>query len=332
MSRAGKLSALRAGIRASVGEMGETARRETQKTENLERAERANWATLAHEDIVPDPGQPRRYFDEDKLRAMADSIRAVGVREPLRVYPGGWGGKFRLLDGQRRWHAVAMLLQAGEERFREVPVLVDEPPADEARLRVDQLVTSLHKEVFVPLETASVLLEIATRSGDGEPLSAARLADRFGFNAKYIERHLKIARGLVPDERTLLLERFPRAPLDPLEKLVGWFNSPAGASLDATTRRAAIDAFAEQRPAARHVEAVLRPFATRRRPGRKPRPQFRAGRTGDGGFSVNFRIPPGRAADDLVLAQAERELERALEELRRFRKEKSAPVDETLSD
>jgi ParB/RepB/Spo0J family partition protein len=323
VSRASKLSALRAGIRASVGEMGETARRETQKTENLERAERANWATIAHEDVVPDPDQPRRYFDEEKLRAMADSIRAVGLREPLRVYPGGWGGKYRILDGQRRWHALAMLLEAGEERFREVPVLVDEAPTDEARLRVDQLVTSLHKEVFVPLETAAVLLEIAVKAGDGDPLSAAAVAELFGFNTKYVERHLKVARGISAGERSLLLDRYPRAPLDPLEKLVAWFNSPAGTPLDAAGRRAALEAFAEQRPAARHVEAVLRPYAARKRPGRRPRPQFRAGRTGDGGFSINFRIPPSRASDDVVLAQAERELERALEDLRRFRSERT---------
>jgi ParB/RepB/Spo0J family partition protein len=325
MAKASKLAALRAGIRASVGEMGETAQREAQKTENLQRAERANWATLSHESIVPDADQPRKFFDEEKLRAMAESIRAVGLREPLRVYPTAWGGKFRILDGQRRWHALAMLLEEGLEEYREVAVLVDEPPADEARLRVDQLVTSLHKEVFVPLETASVLLEIAIKAGGGEPLTAVRLAERFGFNAKYIERHLKVARGLREGERALLLDRYPKAPLDPLEKLVGWLNSAVGASLDDETRSRALDAFIEHRPAGKHVEAVLRQVTARRAPGRPPRAQFKAGRTGDGGFAVSFRIPPARAADDAVLEQAERELQRALEELRRFRRERGGP-------
>lgn len=324
MARASTLAALRAGIRASVGEMGETARREAVRTENLHAAERANWATLPHESLVPDPEQPRKYFDEEKLHAMAESIRAVGLREPLRVYPTGWGGKYRILDGQRRWHAVAMLLEQGHEEFREVAVLIDEAPRDEARLRVDQLVTSLHKEVFVPLETAGVLLEIATKAGAGEPLSAARLAEAFGFNPKYVERHLKVARALTAEERALLLERFPRAPLDPLEKLAAWLNSAVGASLDAPTRRRVLELFAERRPAAKQVEALLRPFAARKRAGRPPRVHFRSGPTGDGGFQVNLRIPPMRAADEAVLAQAEQELEKALAELRRFRQATAA--------
>jgi ParB/RepB/Spo0J family partition protein len=323
MAKANTLAALRAGIRASVGEMGEAAQREAEKTENLQKAERANWATLAHDAIVPDPDQPRKFFDEEKLRAMAESIRAVGLREPLRVYSTGWGGKFRILDGQRRWHAVSMLLEEGREEFREVPVLVDEPPADEARLRVDQLVTSLHKEVFVPLETASVLLEIATKAGDGPPLSAPRVAERFGFNAKHVERHLKVARGLSTEERGFLLESYPRAALDPLEKLVGWLNSAMGAALDEAGRRRAIEAFVERRPAAKHVDSVLRPFAARKPAGRPAKAHFKAGPTGDGGFAVSFRIPSSRATDDAVLAQAERELERALGELRRFREERA---------
>jgi ParB/RepB/Spo0J family partition protein len=319
MARTNTLAALRAGIRATVGEMGDTAQREADRTENLHRAERSNWATVPHESIVPDPDQPRKFFDEEKLRGMAESIRAVGLREPLRVYPVGWGGRFRILDGQRRWHALAMLLEEGLEQFREVAVLVDEAPADEAELRVDQLVTSLHKEVFVPLETAAVLLEIAVKAGGGEPLSAARVAERFGFNAKSIERHLKVARGLGAGERAFLLEQYPKAPLDPLEKLVGWLHSAAGSRLDEAGRALALQLFAEHRPAGRNVEALLRPLAVKKPAGRPPKAQFRSGPTGDGGFAVNVRIPPGRAADDVVLAQAERELERALAELKRFR-------------
>jgi ParB/RepB/Spo0J family partition protein len=322
MARANTLAALRAGIRATVGEMGDTAQREAERTENLQKAERSNWATVPHESIVPDLDQPRKFFDEEKLRGMAESIRAVGLREPLRVYPVGWGGRFRILDGQRRWHALAILLEEGREEFREVAVLVDEPPADEAALRVDQLVTSLHKEVFVPLETAAVLLEVATKAGGGEPLSAARVAERFGFNAKYIERHLKVARGLSAGERGMLLEHYPKAPLDPLEKLVGWLHSPAGSRLDGEGRARALQLFVEHRPAGKNVEALLRPLAARKPAGRPPRAQFRSGPTGDGGFAVSVRIPPTRAADDAVLAQAERELERALSELKRFRRER----------
>jgi ParB/RepB/Spo0J family partition protein len=320
--RQSSLSALRAGIRASIGELGETARREEARSTNLARAERENWATVSHEAILPDPDQPRKFFDQEKLRAMAESIRSVGLREPLRVYATGWGGKYRILDGQRRWHAIKFLLDEGLERFREVPVLVDEPPADEARLRVDQLVTSLHKEIFVPLETATTLLEVAVKAGDGEPLTAVRLADRFGFNSKFVERHLKVARALSVQERELLLAQYPRAPLDPLEKLVGWLSSPAGQGLDDAARLQVVSLFAERRPPPRKVEALLRPFAVKKRPGRPAGVRFRAGPTREGGFEVAFRIPPTHATEESVLARAEAELENALTELRRFRQER----------
>lgn len=321
MARAGSLAALRAGIRATVGEMGETAAREAEKTENLERGERSRWATLPHEQIVPDPAQPRKLFDEEKLRAIAESIRAVGLREPLRVYPLGVGGRYRILDGQRRWHAVDMLLDEGLEQHREVIVLLDEAPASDARLRVEQLITSVHKEAFVPLETAAALLSIADHAGEGEPLPAARVAELYGFNAKFTERHLRVARGLSDVERAYLLEHHPKAALDPLEKLVAWLAAPTGAGLDAAGRRRVLEVFARKKPAARILDIVLRPFAAKKTAGRPRKVQFRAGPTSGGGFSVSLSIPPNRARDAAALEQAERDLVRALDELRRYRDE-----------
>jgi ParB/RepB/Spo0J family partition protein len=319
-ARTGSLASLRAGIRSTVGGLGETARREAARTEAFERGERANWATLPHDRILPDPEQPRKFFDEVKLRAMAESIRAVGLREPLRVYPAGYEGRYRILDGQRRWHAIDALLDEGLEEFREVIVLIEDVPESTERLRVEQLVTSLHKEVFVPLETAAALLEIAERGGeDGAPLTAVALAERHGFNTKHVERHLKVARGLSDEERGLVLEQYPAAPLDPLEKLVAWLNGPAGATLDAAGRLRAVEAFAREKPAARALDTVLRPYAAKKPAGRPAKLHFRCGPTAGGGFSVNLRIPAGRAADAAALDRAEQDLEKALAELRRFR-------------
>jgi hypothetical protein len=163
---------------------------------------------------------------------------------------------------------------------------------------------------------------VAVKAGDGEALTAVRLAERFGFNPKYVERHLKVARSLSVDERDLLLARYPRAPLDPLEKLVGWLSSPAGHGLDAGVRLQVVSLFAERRPPARKVEALLRPFAVKKRPGRPAGVRLRAGPTKEGGFEVSFRIPPIHATRESVLARAEAELESALTELRRFRKER----------
>ena len=52
------------------------------------------------ENIVPNPRQPRRHFDERSLRELADSIRQHGVLQPLSVQKGGGG--YLLVAGERR--------------------------------------------------------------------------------------------------------------------------------------------------------------------------------------------------------------------------------------
>ena len=71
---------------------------------------------LPVEAIRPNPAQPRRRFDEDRLRELAASIRRRGVIQPLIVRPSGEG--WEIVAGERRWRAAQA---AG---LAEVPVLV----------------------------------------------------------------------------------------------------------------------------------------------------------------------------------------------------------------
>src|ERR1700722_524720 len=54
--------------------------------------------------ISPNPRQPRRTFDEDALDELADSIREVGLLQPVVVRAVG-GGSYELIMGERRWRA-----------------------------------------------------------------------------------------------------------------------------------------------------------------------------------------------------------------------------------
>lgn len=58
-------------------------------------------------DIDEDPDQPRRVFDEDELAGLADSIRALGVLQPIVVRPPE-GGRYRLAFGARRYRAAKL--------------------------------------------------------------------------------------------------------------------------------------------------------------------------------------------------------------------------------
>src|SRR5207245_1981698 len=83
-------------------------------------------AVPIHE-IVPNPEQPRRHFDDEALGLLADSIRRHGLLQPLvarRI-----AGRYELIAGERRLRAA---LRAGLER---VPVIVREARAGELRAR-----------------------------------------------------------------------------------------------------------------------------------------------------------------------------------------------------
>ncbi len=59
---------------------------------------------IALKEIHPNPSQPRKHFDDAALAALADSIRARGVLQPIIVQPRPGGG-YELIAGERRWRA-----------------------------------------------------------------------------------------------------------------------------------------------------------------------------------------------------------------------------------
>ena len=55
-------------------------------------------------EIIPNPTQPRTQFDEEALDELADSIRQLGVIQPITVKKSG-DGKYIIISGERRWRA-----------------------------------------------------------------------------------------------------------------------------------------------------------------------------------------------------------------------------------
>src|SRR5437762_12017166 len=96
------------------------------------------------QDIVPNPDQPRRHFDEEALTSLADSIRRHGLLQPLVVRR--IAGRFELIAGERRLQAAK---RAGLEA---VPVIVREARPEE-RLEL-ALIENLQRENLTPLEEA----------------------------------------------------------------------------------------------------------------------------------------------------------------------------------
>jgi ParB family chromosome partitioning protein len=97
------------------------------------------------EDVHPNRSQPRTRFDDATLNELAQSIKDMGVLEPILVRKRAQGG-YEIIAGERRWRAAQ---RAG---LHEVPVFVRE--LNEGKAFEAALVENLQREDLNPLETA----------------------------------------------------------------------------------------------------------------------------------------------------------------------------------
>ena len=99
--------------------------------------------------IRPNTRQPRSYFDEEAMSALAASIRELGVLQPVLVKElPGESDAYELIAGERRWRAAR---RAG---LQTIPVLA-QSDTDDAQSLEQALVENLHREDLNPLEEAA---------------------------------------------------------------------------------------------------------------------------------------------------------------------------------
>jgi ParB family transcriptional regulator, chromosome partitioning protein len=141
--------------------------------------------------VAPNPGQPRKRFDEDALQALADSLAERGVVQPVLVRPVA-GGTYELVAGERRWRAAQL---AG---LQTIPALVREHD-DAASLEV-ALVENMAREDLNPVEEARAVAALVEELG----LSREEVGRRVGRSRVAISNLLRILD--LPDEALALVE------------------------------------------------------------------------------------------------------------------------------
>ena len=141
--------------------------------------------------VEPNPGQPRRTFDEEELQALADSIAAHGILQPLAVRASG-GGFYQIIAGERRWRAARM---AG---LSEVPVVVLE--ADDRTVMELALVENLQRQDLNPMEEAEGYQRLMKEYG----LTQEEAAARVGKSRPAVANALRLL--LLPEEVRSLVE------------------------------------------------------------------------------------------------------------------------------
>ena len=122
--------------------------------------------TLPLREIEPDPGQPRKTFDDETLAELSASIAEHGLLQPIAVRPKPSGG-YLIVAGERRWRASRM---AG---LTEVPVIVKDV-TDEQAMEI-ALVENLQREDLDPVEEAAGIRELMTRCDLTQEQAARKL-------------------------------------------------------------------------------------------------------------------------------------------------------------
>jgi ParB family chromosome partitioning protein len=141
--------------------------------------------TLPLDKLRPNPEQPRKHFDEDELKELADSIREHGIIEPIIAEEAG-DGTYTIIAGERRYRA-AMLAGLGE-----APVLLRSYPP-EARLEI-ALIENIQRTDLNPIEEALAYKKLMELTG----LSQDSVAAKVGKNRSTVANALRLLR--LPEE------------------------------------------------------------------------------------------------------------------------------------
>ncbi|MCH8274016.1 MAG: ParB/RepB/Spo0J family partition protein [Armatimonadetes bacterium] len=129
--------------------------------------------------IRPNPRQPRNVIDEEGLKGLADSIRSVGVLQPVVVRIVGQD-RYEMIAGERRWRAATL---AGLER---VPAVVR--TADEVESLQIALIENLQREDITPLEAAEAYQALIQEFG----LTQEEVARRVGKSRPAVANALRL--------------------------------------------------------------------------------------------------------------------------------------------
>ena len=129
--------------------------------------------------IKPNPDQPRREFNEESLRELADSIAQIGIVQPITLRDTG-DGFYTIIAGERRWRACQM---AGLER---VPAYIR--TVDDENMMEMALVENIQRQDLTALEVALAYQHLIEQYG----LTQEQLSEKVGKNRATVTNYLRL--------------------------------------------------------------------------------------------------------------------------------------------
>lgn len=150
--------------------------------------------------IIADPDQPRRTFDEEPLAELAESLKARGQLQPIRVRWSADLGSWVVISGERRWRAAQM---AGLATLACVEVKGALAPDD---ILEDQILENLIREDLKPMEAARAFDSLMQMRG----LSLRQLGDYLQTSHTRIQKAISLLK--LPAAVQNMIERDEIAP------------------------------------------------------------------------------------------------------------------------
>lgn len=133
-------------------------------------------------DLIPDPAQPRKTMDPEKLERLANSMKAQGQLQPIRVRWSQEQDKFVIISGERRWRAAQKI---GLEKLA---CQIVEGVLGEDTKTAQQIIENLHREDVPPMAVAQSYQSLIETHG----WTQKKVADELGVTQAEVSRYLAL--------------------------------------------------------------------------------------------------------------------------------------------
>ena len=150
----------------------------------------SHMAQIAITEIIPNPTQPRTQFDEEALDELADSIRQLGIIQPITVRRTD-GGKYIIISGERRWRA------AQRADLDTLPAYIRE--VDDENLHAMALVENIQRQDLNAIEVALGMQRLMEECH----LTQDALSEKVGKKRSSVSNYLRLLKLPYPVQLAL---------------------------------------------------------------------------------------------------------------------------------
>ncbi len=141
------------------------------------------------ERVKPNPYQPRKEFDEERLKSLAESIRQYGILQPLTVTrtevvksDGGIQSEYELIAGERRLRAAKLI------GLREVPVVIRQGE-ESGKVKLElAIIENLQREDLNAIDRAKALAQLAKEFG----LTHIEIGAKVGKSREFVSNSIRL--------------------------------------------------------------------------------------------------------------------------------------------